>query len=167
MAARRSFFGESSRLVSTSGTERFRVLRAPPRENGIPSTKAKERDKAPFFSRKRRFAKSGIQPNTFRRNRFPTKRRSHSTDYKHTGGNFVIPRRGGESANLRRKTTQNATDFVLPAEAKKDFSTNDKVSRKMDGTSEFSRRADALSSLSLSAFCGKKLGVFLRQFQSL
>ena len=87
----------------------------------IPSTKAKERDKAPFFSRKRRFAKSGIQPNTFRRNRFPTEKRANSTDYKHTWGNFVIPRRGGESANLRRKTTQNATDFVIPAEAKKDF----------------------------------------------
>ena len=87
----------------------------------IPSTKAKERDKAPFFSQKRRFAKSGIQPNTFRRNRFPTKRRANSTAHKHTGGHFVIPRRGGESANLRRKTTQNATDFFIPAEAKKDF----------------------------------------------
>ena len=121
MAARRSFFGESSRLVPKSGKERFRVFRAPPRENAIPSTKAKERDKAPFFSQKRRFAKSGIQPNTFRRNRFPTKRRANSTAHKHTGGNFVIPRRGGESANLRRKTTQNATDFFIPAEAKKDF----------------------------------------------
>lgn len=120
-AARRSFFGESSRLVPKSGKERFRVFRAPPRENAIPSTKAKERDKAPFFSQKRRFAKAAYSRIPFAATAFRSKRRANSTAHKHTGGNFVIPRRGGESANLRRKTTQNATDFFIPAEAKKDF----------------------------------------------
>ena len=145
MAVRRSFFGESSRLVPKSDKERFRVFRAPPRENAIPSTKAKSATKPLSFRRNAVLQKAAYSRIPFAATASRLKEEQIPPIKNIPGEISLSPDAAAKAQTSVAKRHKTQRISLSPPRRKKTFSTNDKVSRKMDGTSEFPRRRPRFS----------------------
>lgn len=155
MAARRSFFGESSRLVPKSGKERFRVFRAPPERKRNSVDESKRARQSPFpFRRNAVLQKAAYSRIPFAATAFRLKEEQIPPLTNIPGEISLSPDAAAKAQTSVAKRHKTQRISLSPPRRKKTFSTNDKVSRKMDGTSEFPRRRPLLSFL-YPPFAGK------------